>query len=75
MTTGRPYETLRRAMILADIDQRYLGDKIERSRRYISQRLNGHAEWSQGDMYKILALLQLSPKYMYIYFPERGETA
>ncbi len=73
MTTGKPYETLRRAMVLMDIDQGYLGNKIGRSRRYVSQRFNGHEDWTQGDMYKILDLLHLDYKYMYIYFPREGK--
>lgn len=64
------YTEIRKLMYGYEIDQTYLGEKIGRSQRYVSDRLTGKRPWDTNDVYAIMRLFDINPSEFPLYFPE-----
>ncbi len=67
------YTEIRKLMYGYQIDQTYLGEKIGRSQKYISDRLTGKRAWDTNDVYAIMRLFDISPSEFPLYFPHAGQ--
>lgn len=71
----KPYAILRGAMTTAGYDQETFARKIGRCETYVNARLGGWKPWDEDDIYKILAVFEISVEEMHRYFPRRGISA
>ena len=67
----RHFLNLRKAMMEADMTQADLGERINRSAAYISERLLRKKPWTLDECYLILRVLQLDEAEFTKYFPKR----
>lgn len=72
---AKRYSRLRGALMAKNIDQAYLAEKMKCSIWYVSQRMCGHLDWTQGDMYFLMDMLQIPHEQMHLYFPRNGISA
>lgn len=68
----KPYPLVRAFLTANDIDLDKFARKIGKSKSYVVQRLNGHSEWTQDDMYKALDYMQEPHTEMARFFPPGG---
>ncbi len=60
---------LKAAIMYADVDQKYLSTKINRSEDYISQRMTGRKPWTMWEVYQLCDLLHIPYSDIPVYFP------
>jgi hypothetical protein len=69
------FAKLRGALMTRSIDQEYLAEKLGCSVWYVTQRMCGHADWTQRDQYTLMDLLRIPYNEMHEYFPKEGISA
>jgi hypothetical protein len=67
----KPFARLRAEMKYHDIDEAYLGERLGRSHKYISERLMAKAPWTMDEVYTILDLINWPTEKMHEIFPPR----
>lgn len=60
---------LKAALMYADMDQKYLSVKINRSENYVCKRMTGHAPWDIWEIYQLCDLLHIPYSEISVYFP------
>lgn len=69
---SKRYPILRGQIERYGYDQEHLGKKIGRCEAYVNLRLCGRMPWTEDDMYRLMAVLQIPHDQMHTYFPPRG---
>ena len=75
MRTALPYVQLRRELRANGYNQNDIAALLERSRPYISQRINAQTAWSISDAYQILTALDKPESELHRFFPADPYTA
>lgn len=66
----KSFRLVKGAMMQQGIEQKYLCELMNRSQKYISERMTGRRGWSLWDMYFLMDLLNIPHDQMHIYFPK-----
>lgn len=66
------FELLRGALTTAGVEHAYLAELLGFSRCHISHCFNLKAQWTLGDQYKILDIINQPPETLHKYFPRDG---
>ncbi len=61
---------LKAAIMFADLDQRYLAEKMGRCENYISERMTGQKPWDIWEIYQLCDLLKIPYGDIPEYFPK-----
>ena len=68
----RKFEILRRKLAGAGIEQRDVAKRINRGEAHVSRCMNGKAQWTMDEMYKIMDMLNEPYENMQNLFPKDG---
>lgn len=70
---SRPYHGLRMLMYASELTQSDIARKLRVSVHTVSDRLNGHSEWTLSEAYALLELLEQPEEALPKLFPPRRE--
>lgn len=68
----KPYRKLRGRMAEYDMKQSDIAEMLNKSHTYITQRINGHANFDLLEVYEICDRLEIPYEEIPIYFPRDG---
>lgn len=69
MRTSLPYALLRNALRAHRYNQEDVAALLERSRQYVSDRLNAKGAWQLDEAYKLLEAIDTEDNELWRYFP------
>lgn len=67
------YRSLRAAMVEAGLDQSEFAALMGIPVRTLSNKINGHTDWTCREMYKALDILGREAKDLHVLFPANGQ--
>ena len=70
---SKPFRALRAEMVRAGFNQQaYLAEQMGKSKGYVSARMTGKKDWTQGDQYWLMDELHIPYERMHEVFPPHG---